>query len=139
MICKENYLWLISLGIRIDKENYTLSTIYDPPQVNDNLFLEAFENYLDNNINYNGTLIIIGDFNFDLSKDSFYANKCKNLIFQNGLYQLLKKHARITQHNSTLIDYIITNDKRISHKVRLTPKISDHNVLTVNINYEKNL
>lgn len=133
----ENYLWLISLEIRIDKENYMLSTIYHPPQVNDNLFLEAFENFLDNNINYNGTLLIIGDFNFDLSKDSFYANKCKNLIFQNGLYQIVKKHTRITQHSSTLIDYIITNDKHISHEVRLTPKISDHSILTVNINGER--
>ena len=56
------------------------------------------------------------------------------MLYQNGLYQIIKSPTRITQYSSTIIDYVITNKRDTSHVVHLTPKISDHNIITVDTN-----
>lgn len=134
----ELYLWILSIEINIMNEKYLICAIYHPPQVNDNLFLEFFENYLENVINFTGTLLIVGDFNFDFKKDTFYSNKMKSMVYKYGLYQLVRLPTRITQHSSTLIDLIITNEKHLVHEVNNTPKISDHCILSIHISTREN-
>ncbi|KAJ8971063.1 hypothetical protein NQ317_002755, partial [Molorchus minor] len=131
-----NYLWLISITIKLNKCNYIISALYHPPQVSDNLFIEFFKNYLDSAVEFNGTLIICGDFNYDLLSETYYGNKCKTIINQNGLSQLIKGPTRVTLNSATLIDYVITNNRNLISKVHYTPKISDHAILTIKISVE---
>ena len=54
---------------------------------------------------------IVGDLNLNLSD---YESNAKvrdfvNLIFQHSLVTIVNKPTRVTKHNATLIDYIITN------------------------------
>lgn len=128
-----NYIWMLGIEIKIRNKIYQLITIYHPPQTNDNLFLEYVDNFLDD-IECKGVVIIVGDFNIDYSKDTFYKRKIKDIIYQYGLYQLVNSPTRITKTSSTIIDYIITNEKELNYENWLTPKISDHNILKINTN-----
>ena len=129
----ENFIWILGIEIKIGKENFQIITIYHPPNTKDNLFTEYFEKLIEN-IEFKGNLIITGDFNFDFQKETYYVKKIKRMLYQNGLYQIIKSPTRITQYSSTIIDYVITNKKDTSHVVHLTPKISDHNIITVDTN-----
>ncbi|KAL3290207.1 hypothetical protein HHI36_023566 [Cryptolaemus montrouzieri] len=68
-----------------------------------------------------------------MSRDSFYGNKLQKMVYQNGLDQIVKKPTWATQISATIIDLIITDNKNIQHKVHMTPKISDHCILSVHI------
>lgn len=48
----------------------------------------------------------------------------------NGFSQVVDAPTRVTERSETLIDYVITNDSSLSVNVHLTPKISDHNLLS---------
>ena len=55
---------------------------------------------------------ICGDFNIDLLKYKIHQNTSRfvDMIFSLGLFPLITKPSRITQHSRTLIDNIITNN-----------------------------
>ncbi|CAH0549695.1 unnamed protein product [Brassicogethes aeneus] len=107
--------------------------LYHPPQKENVKFINYFNNYLDQVSTHEGINIIVGDFNYDLTKYSFYGDKILRNIFSNGFTQIVDTPTRITNVSSTLIDYIITNNKNLSFKVHLSPKISDHCLISVQL------
>ena len=84
-----------------------------------------------------GILIFIGDFNIDLSKNNFYSEKLRKLILENGLYQNVKNFTRVTNQSSTIIDLLITNNKNLKPQVHMTPKITDHNIITLEVDIKE--
>lgn len=131
-----NYSWMLSVELTVYNKKYLVSAIYHSPQKSDGEFLQYFNEFLDNTTENNGTAIIVGDFNINLKKDTYYSKIMKDTIYQHGLYQLVQDYTRITDTSKTLIDYIITNDKNLQHEVHLTPKVSDHSdhsILTVKL------
>lgn len=129
----EPYLWTLSIELNILNNKYCVTSFYHPPQRNDSLFLEYFENYLEEIMEYDGNIYIGGDFNYDLLKDTYYSKKIKEMIHRSGLYQIVNKPTRVTDNSSTLIDYIITNNKNTLHEVHETPRISDHSILSITV------
>ena len=57
------------------------------------------------------TCFIVGDSNINLSdyQSNARVRDFINLIFQHSLVTIANKPTRVTKHNATLIDYIITN------------------------------
>ena len=130
----ENYLWMISLEIIINKNKYLFTVIYHPPAKEDIKFLKKFEEYLDEIGEFPGNKIIMGDFNYDLNLTTSYIQKYKDLIYKNGLDQIVNQSTRVTSQSATIIDHVITNIKNdIKVKVISTPRISDHYILHVSI------
>ncbi|KAL3287673.1 hypothetical protein HHI36_002140 [Cryptolaemus montrouzieri] len=80
----------------------------------------------------NGDIICIGDFNIDLKSDTYYAKKCIKLINNNGLHELVKDYTRLTKDSATLID-VVTNNKNLKAYAILIPKISDHLIITLEL------
>ena len=80
-------------------------------------------------------IFILGDFNDNLLDKSNHMNKvCRNL----NLYQLIEKPTRITQHSSTLLDLIITNNTKMIVQSDVTPSpIADHEMISILINVRK--
>ncbi|KAK9731588.1 hypothetical protein QE152_g13526 [Popillia japonica] len=128
-----NTVWILAIQVQIGKIKYLLTTLYRSPSCNDNEFLNTFEEFLENIIDFNGTQIICGDFNYDLMKEEFYTKKCNEIILQYGLKQLVNECTRITPYSSTLIDYVVSNDKNLKIKICHTPKISDHSFVSINV------
>lgn len=135
--CVDSYVWMLSLEFSFSGIKYLCSVLYHPPQRDDSKFLEWFREFLDQVSDFDGTNIIVGDFNFDLLKQTFYGDKIKNDIYTYGFTQIVKLPTRIASKSQTLIDYIVTNDERLSHRVHLTPKISDHSIISITLDHLK--
>jgi len=79
-----------------------------------------------------GQCVLIGDFNIDLMKDSFYAKKLTTEMSFLGVKQYIDKPTQVTKDSETLIDLIFANSK-INCKVYDKLKITDHSWINVEI------
>lgn len=78
--------------------------------------------------------LICGDFNIDMAESSsktLYKNNLNNLIYENGMMQIMNEYTRITQNTRTLIDLVITNTNDIQCKVNERDNISDHSTIQI--------
>ncbi|XP_044745437.1 uncharacterized protein LOC123307262 [Coccinella septempunctata] len=66
--------------------------------------------------------------------DSYYAKKIKILFENYGITQFVKEPTRITGDSETLVDFVISNEDNIIAHVHDKPKLSDHSVISVNLN-----
>lgn len=131
--CVRSFVWLLTVEVLSNAKHF-VTVLYHSPQKENARFVEYFGEHLDRVSDYGGTNLIFGDFNFDLLKPSFYSDKLLNKIYLKGFSQIVAQPTRITNQSSTLIDFIVSNNKRLKHAVHLTPKISDHNILTASLN-----
>ncbi|KAL3274134.1 hypothetical protein HHI36_015548 [Cryptolaemus montrouzieri] len=83
-----------------------------------------------------GSTIILEDFNIDMSKNSYYGHKLMDAIKRLALYQINQHFTRITNESSSMIDLILTYDPSLNYKVHLTPKFTDHSIISLNIKDE---
>lgn len=65
-------------------------------------------------------------------RNNFYARKFNEKMLCIGLEQNIINPTRSTFYSETIIDLVFTNFK-ITHKVLTTPKISDHNIIYIEI------
>lgn len=124
-------IWIVALETLFKNKKYLLTVLYHPPGTADNLFVDYLNQFLHSVVDYDGTLLIVGDFNFDLLKKTYYSDKISNMIYSYGLNQLVGKPTCITQYSSTLTDYVISNERNLVCDVLLTPKISDHSIIII--------
>ena len=92
---------------------FLLSTLYRPPKdpVTTFLRVEVVLSYLDSE---SKEMILMGDTNCDLSKDSIenpitsYSRRIRRLYEMFSLQQIIKEPTRVTLTTSTFIDHIVT-------------------------------
>lgn len=125
--------WIVGNEVRIKNRVYNIFNLYHSPNASKACLIEELEEILEEYAVKPGILIIVGDFNIDLSKDSFYSDKLRDIIKNNGLFQKVETFTRITEESATTVDLVITNDKQLQHQVHSTPKISDHCILSVEL------
>lgn len=130
----EEFVWVLSVELNLMGTKCLISVLYHPPNKENARFLDYFDEFLDGISDFEGVNIVFGDFNYDLSKPTFYGDKIVRGIHRQGFFQIVREPTRITERSQTLIDYIITNNKNLCYKNHLTPKISDHNILSVAVN-----
>lgn len=130
-------MWISGIEITIERQKYYIYSLYHSPGASDAKFLEDLDELFEN-IKLDGIFILLGDFNIDLASNAFYANKMDGVINKHGFYQLITEYTRITERSKTKIDLLISNKKDIQHKVHLTPKITDHSIISVYLN-EQNI
>lgn len=58
----------------------------------------------------------------------------KSILSRFGIYQLVDVCTRITLQSATTIDYVLTNyNNNMTIRIRDSPKISDHSIISVNL------
>ena len=111
-----------------NKKNIIVSCMYRKPGSNIDIFCENVESIFEN-IPYNKTIFVCGDFNIDILKQDRHPSTKHfiDIIYSLGLYPLITKPTRITKDTATLIDNIFTNaiDKRTVNGI-LINDITDH-------------
>lgn len=58
-----------------------------------------------------------------------YVINIKNYFMSIGVKQFVAEPTRVTNTSETLIDYVITNRKRLTNQVHAVPKITDHSLI----------
>lgn len=88
--------------------------------------LKFFEEKMEYILSFIQKLTLLGDFNINLKIDFTYSVRIKNLIDFLGQYQIITSETRISLNSSSLIYYLITNDKNIKHRVVEYFTVADH-------------
>lgn len=133
--CEKERAWF--LAIHIIKGYHTtgiFGVVYRSFQTTNPVFLNNFDEWLENVINHNKQNFIFGDCNIDVKSNEFYSVKLKQLIADNRLVQIVDDHTRVTCNSKSLIDVLITNSKGIRYEIVKEHQISDHYMISASIN-----
>ena len=133
---KNKNMWLTGIQIIINKQKYYIYCLYHSPSASHAEFLEYFDGFLED-MEMDAVFVILGDFNIDMAIESCYSSKLSAILAKHGIYQLVNTFTRITKVSATRIDLLITNQRDIKFDVLLTPKITDHSIITANLGREK--
>lgn len=136
---KTQITWCIAFEIKINKETIVIAAVYLSASENKNAVLDVFEPWFES-ISNERSIICCGDFNINLNADNQYSRRLKNIIYDNGLRQIVDTPTRVVQSSSTLIDLCVTNlnNNKISCNVSIEDQISDHRNIEVVITGQKN-
>ena len=123
--CNTNIIESLFLQLTREKQKLYVGTIYKPPQVNRELFLETFSGLFDEfSRNRRDPVYLCGDFNFDLlSDESLDFLTMLNSFF---LIPVISKPTRITDTTMSLIDNIFIDTPSVCISGILCCDISDH-------------
>ena len=124
----ESTCFSINTGNRL----INLIAIYRPPDSNVLEFCNELTNLLETNINSNGELILLGDFNIAVSK-SFDAQPATFLDILDS-FNLINKVDKPTHRLSNTLDLIIHDaDSNIIPRIKVDRIFSDHNIVLFDI------
>lgn len=126
-------LWIIGVETFIDSFKYNILCLYHSPNARHTIFLQKLEEVLQSILSEEGYLILVGDFNINIAVETHYSKKLASLITTVGAHQHVNRFTRVTQQGGTIIDLIITNSKTTTYNLHLTPRITDHAILTVDL------
>ena len=110
-------------------QNILLASIYRPPGLKVSLFMEEFSTLLQELTDKSNKYVIVsGDFNIDmLSSTNRESVSFMNLMLSSGVYPMVDKPTRITDHSSTLIDYIFISGVESNNFSKIIhDDLSDH-------------
>ncbi|KAJ3643416.1 hypothetical protein Zmor_026128 [Zophobas morio] len=130
---------LVAASISFGKQKITLLSVYLPPGLTCNSYLQLFE-HLELNLNFSNPVIIAGDFNIPEYVNSRDGNK-SSYVFDNichfiSIANLSQQHA-VLNHNLRLLDLILSNDhipvKVSRHESALVSEDPHHPCLELDI------
>lgn len=124
---RERNWWTITININDIRYKGIIMLIYHSPTSSDVQFLNCMKEKCNDDM-LKGNVIIMGDFNIDMSKESFYQKKLINLMNSIGLKQLVKEPTRIVGMAKTII-YLVFSNTEISIEIKHEPSITDHSLL----------
>ena len=106
-----------------------IANTYRPPTGNIDTAIEIIKTRM-NDIEGNPDIVILGDFNIDVSKKGPHMTKYQNFLKSFLLDQLINAPTRITNTSKTTIDHIITNNSEFYCTSGSTdPGLSDHHLV----------
>ena len=109
------------------KEKWFICSCYKPPRVKDSVFERSFNELLNSLQTESPHILIIGDINFDMSKENTLSNLCNTYDLKNLVCgPTCNKGAK-----STALDVILSSEpKRFKHTINEPCFLSDfHNVI----------
>lgn len=131
--CVVKNMWILAIKIKNPRMKGTYAVIYHSPSTNDGEFIDMFESWCDENINFKEPITICGDFNINLMTKSCYSDRIMSVIQSLGLKQIVRNPTRVTEHSKTLIDFVVTNNYNMKATVLGNDKVSDHSTITFSI------
>lgn len=125
---------VLTIEIQNADPKIKITTIYKPPQADNNEFLQSLENLL---VSGRHSHIVVGDTNIDLLKNNQAVENYISVIETNG-YRILNRitesaATRITDTTASIIDHAISNVKGSASCSVGENTFSDHNTLLVHV------
>lgn len=126
--------WCLFVKLKLGSEVLLVGCLYRSPSSGIREFFNYFENWAEDVFDSQNRCILVGDFNLDLLKVGVTnVDYFKAYISSIGVEQVITRPTRITDSSETLIDYVLTNIFNVNHNVHDTPKITDHNVISLSV------
>lgn len=131
------------LCIHINDIDMNIAVFYKIPTANNDVFLNCINNVLENN----SKMILVGDFNIDLLSKKPEVKKYLNIINAQSYFILNKINKRMATRvahrtdysSSTIIDHVITDLHKHTYQLTcMNVAYSDHKSLLLGINHYNN-
>ena len=140
LLYSDERLEILSISLTFGKKEIHIITVYVPHPNNE--ILCKYWQILSNLLDYNGSTIVIGDFNVhwqltDSIKHPDSINFCTIKIF---FYKLQPLHQLVNSNTreDRIIDLVFTRDNSfVKNLTVLDPHLSDHNPITFEISVQK--
>ena len=122
----------VKLSLKNTRPTY-LCCFYRPPDGSVTDFLNNLNSQIESIVTEPGSdIVMMGDANIDLMKNTREARYLKSFLNQANLSQVINKATRVNEQSSTLIDHIYVNNPSLySHRGILDPGLSDHHLTFV--------
>ena len=120
---------ILAVELIMKSKNIIIFEIYRPPNTDVIKFIDLLSNLVIKAQKFGNKLIYLaGDFNIDLLNEDHRSIKIDflNSLYSNNLLPVLTKPTRITEHSSSLIDNIFTNNLNLLSSGIIYSDISDH-------------
>lgn len=132
--CDGNW-WTTTIKIKDKDYIGIIMIVYHSPNGRDGSFITFLEEICIN-VMQNDNVIIMGDFNIDMSVNNYVRNRLVKVMNSLGLRQLVKEATRIVQNSEILIDLVFGNVE-MKVEVWYEPTITDHSAIVVYWNIEE--
>ena len=96
------------LELKVQSQRLLVGCVYRPPDFRG--FYDKFRPILERISMTRKNVIITGDFNSNMLDDSGNGKKLKDILQLAGFKNVVKKPTRVTEHSSTIINLICTNN-----------------------------
>lgn len=116
--------WCVAVEVNDKMYKGVLMVVYHSPSASDAEFIRHLEDLTEELI-IKGECLIVGDFNIDITVETFYKKKLLNEMLNLGMKQYVDKPTRITQDSRTTIDLVFSNTS-VQVQVEYDPQITDH-------------
>ena len=132
---EQRYLENIWIQVSTLNKQFLLGLFYRPPGSTVD-YWDSFENCLDVAMEQNLDLIVMGDFNQNMTaKDN--PNRLDRILCKFDLKNLITEPTRITDTSQTCIDLILTNHTSIIENTDILPPFcSDHCTVTADLTFK---
>ncbi|KMQ86032.1 hypothetical protein RF55_15103 [Lasius niger] len=129
--------WCVVIKINVKWYRGTIAVLYHSPSASDGAFIKLIEDIIEEMV-IKEECIVLGDFNVDLSLDTFYSNRLRNNMLCLGMKQYVNQPTRVTIDSSTLIDLVFAS-LNLSECVDVieSPKITDHAWIRIKFKIDK--
>lgn len=129
--------WCVVIKINGNWYRGAIAVVYHSPSAPEGVFIKFVEDIVEEVI-MKGDCIVIGDFNIDLSRDTFYSNTLRKNMLGLGMKQFVNQPTRVTRESSTLIDLVFAS-LNLSECVEVieSPKITDHAWIKIKFKIDK--
>ena len=108
--------------------------IYRSPDGKIDTFFNKLEMIIQKSIGKHKTLIFCGDWNINLLQSSPYRREFNDLLLRYNLKSAVNVPTRITKNTASLLDVVITNEKKCISSLRVMDLgLSDHYAQIVSI------
>ncbi|XP_057335423.1 uncharacterized protein LOC130676322 [Microplitis mediator] len=129
VVVEENNIWMCNVRLKGKYDGIIVSNVYHSPSQSNGQFIKRLREEAENLIE-KGQVIVVGDFNIDVSKKTQYSKKLLKEMKSLGLKQRVKEHTRCTMNSNTVIDLVFSN-VNIETNVLTRPRITDHYMVEV--------
>lgn len=125
----------------IDPEGVNILTIagYRPPGNRSDQFYRLLSGCLDKYVRANRKIIVVGDFNIDLSKTTHTALQFRTIMESYGLHNTVKSYTRECKESKSLLDPVFTNiNNDMFNCYVVISALSDHHAQIAYVNTSLN-
>lgn len=131
----ENFIWLNTFELLAsNNRSINMAAVYMSASENKIEILNYFENWCEQFCE-SGEILVCGDFNIDVARDTSYSERLIKICNDNGLKQIVRSITRQTNYSATIIDLCITN-LNATAIVSMEDQISDHYNIQISVKNE---
>lgn len=109
VFAKDYNYWCLTCHIKVNNRTHSLTGVYHSPNGNTNEFLEFYEHFVNDMVERERNIIVVGDFNIDWNEDNRYPRTLKRITWDAELRQMIRNYTRITNSSASTTDLVFTN------------------------------